>query len=54
MYGLAPRYLKRPGMARDTLDATPISNRDELVAWMEDDTPLHVVLDARSGAVLDD
>lgn len=23
-------------MARDTLDATPISNRDELVAWMEE------------------
>ena len=28
--------------------------RWQVVAWMEDDTPLHVVLDARSGAVLDD
>ncbi len=36
MYGLAPLRLKSFLMARDTLDATPISDRGELVAWMEE------------------
>lgn len=49
----------RAGAKRATLDSASLyvddgAPRWQVVAWTERDTPLHVVLDARSGAILKD